>query len=177
MPAAIDDLIIHATVNLVEDSDGDGTFRLTQLQVTGEPSETSESADLLDAIPHAQPAGLHFLPYVDSEGVLLSVSNDADKAWLIVPTPPPDKRPPAVADQGTGGLYYNAKFKVMIKADGKLYMGDTADDIGTPHTVARADTLVPKYNAHVHPTPWGLSGLPNEQLVQSDHESPSLVID
>ncbi len=146
-------LLRSAVLHRVDDSTGVQLVQVTSLEDEDD-----------DAIPHAQPYGVSFVPPVDAEGYVASVGSDISNR-VAFGLQKRDVRPTG-AKEGEGGLYrLDGTWAVFVDEDGTLHLGKMDPD----DAVARAsiadsrldaleqglNDLVTVFNAHTHVAPMG----------------------
>lgn len=151
-------LLRSAVLHRVDDSTGVQGAQVTSLEDEDD-----------DAIPHAQPYGMSFVPPADAEGYVASVGSDASNRVAMF-FQKRDARPKD-AKEGEGGLYrLDGTWAVFVDEDGTLHLGQMDPDDAVARasvTDSRLDALesklndlITKFNTHTQPTSMGPAGPP-----------------
>lgn len=146
-------LLRSAVLHRVDDSTGVQLVQVTSLEDEDD-----------DAIPHAQPYGMSFVPPADAEGYVASVGSDVSNR-VAFGLQKRDVRPKDHAE-GEGGLYrLDGTFGVFLDEDGTVHVGaEDPDDSAARASVAdsrldalesKLNDLVTAFNAHTHVAPMG----------------------
>lgn len=109
----------------------------------------------LDGVEHMQPHGLYVLTPVDAEGAVICPSANTSAAVAVCASA--RSAAPEVSDlqPGEGGLYYAGAFKVFMKADGTIALGEKlpGDFVALASLVnARLSSIQSKFDSHIHTT-------------------------
>ena len=153
----IQNLIVRAVVDRSSDTDRRG------------PAQVAHFGDrVIPDVEILQPQGLHFHVPAGADGLLVSPAGQMTNAVLVAPsgaTPGGEG-----AEPGEGGLHYLGAYKVFLKANGEVHLGQqvATNFVALANLVdARFAALVTHINAHVHTgvtTGGGSSGPPGAPL-------------
>ena len=118
-----------------------------------------------DVMPVYGPQGVAFRIPVDAEVLVAHPMGDADLPSCIG-TDQRGKRPtekPGGGDvpEGAGGLHFLGAWRVYVSDDGKVFLGGATDESEPALLGATAVTI---FNAHVHPSPFGPTGVSTSTL-------------
>ena len=117
-----------------------------------------------DDVEHHQPYGFTSHPPPGSTALLLAVGGDASHP-VAVNAFHPDKRPTGLKE-GEVGLYdHEGRLLLLVKAGASPEILVGAPDATEPALLG--DIAVTTYDAHVHPTPFGPTGMPTVSLASA----------
>lgn len=110
--------ILRALVKLADDAPGTLTVQVEDL----------EADDPDDELEMLEPVGVHFLPSLDEDVLVVEVNGSADNRVVLCASQR-GHRPQDLTDAGTGGLHLLGTWKVFLDSDGTVHLGERdADD-------------------------------------------------
>ena len=142
-------MILRGILKLADDSTGALTGQIVDID--------DDDAD--DEIEILEPVGVHFLPSLDEDMLVMEVNGSPDNR-IAMGASQRGHRPQDLTDAGTGGLHYLGAWKVFLDADGTVHLGerDPSDFVALASLVkaelddikADLDGFKTKYDAHTH---------------------------
>ena len=106
-------------------------------------------------VEHYEQAGVTFRLPLDAETLCLALGGAQMNRTSLL-TSGRGKRPTVALEEGEGGLYFDAVFRVFLKSDGTLRIG-TKD---ATEAIIKGDLFKTWVDAHTHATPFGPTGAP-----------------
>jgi hypothetical protein len=132
--------------------------------------------DDVDDMPVYGPQGVAFRIPEQSEVLVVHAMGDASIPSCIGTDQrgarPTEKPGGGTVPEGSGGLHFLGAWRVYLSDDGKVFLAGAADETEPALLGATAVTL---YAAHVHPTPFGPTGVPTVSLSTAESTKVFLV--
>lgn len=142
LQARVNSMVTRAVVSLVDDA------KLAQeLQLRIARNE------VLDGVEHAQQAGVSFVPPEGAEVIMLCMGGATAYPVAICAQKREDRPSDEGLEPGEGGLYYAGEFKVFVKANGEVHLGekDAADFVALAQAVLdELNDIRTTFDAHTH---------------------------
>ncbi len=141
--------VLRALVKLADDAPSALTVQIEDL----EPDDPDDELEVFE------PIGVHFLPTLDEEMLVMEVCGSSDNR-VVLGASQRGHRPQDLTSAGTGGLHYIGAWKVFLDDDGTVHLGtrDPGDFVALASLVkaeldafkADFDAWKAKYDVHTH---------------------------
>jgi phage gp45-like len=105
--------ILRGLVKLADDAPGTLTVQVEDV-IADDPD---------DELEMLEPVGVHFLPSLDEDVLVVEVNGSADNRVVLCASQR-GHRPQDLTAAGTGGLHYLGAWKVFLDDDGTVHLGE-----------------------------------------------------